>query len=256
MEPGVVWCWGADLEGAEEPWAKASRRLVSHSEWRASQRFVQQADATRHLVGRALLRRAWAQAVGTPLAIEEMPTNAYGKPELRGSGWEFSISHSGRWVWLALASGVPVGLDVELLRPGVDPGFIWPYLHPQERQALAGAKGPALIRCWTRKEAVIKCVGQGLSLPLDQFCVATDKRSRDWLLNGPPGPLRHSACWSCHDIPMEAPYHLSLAAAAPGLSLLVGHIELHALDDPWQPVELQPPPVSAPQASEALQGRQ
>jgi 4'-phosphopantetheinyl transferase len=188
--------------------------------------------------------------------MEELPTNSFGKPELLGSGWEFSISHSGHWVWLALARGVPVGIDVELQRPEVDPEFIKPYLHPQEQQALAGADGPALIRCWTRKEAVIKCVGQGLSLPLDQFCVATDKRPRDWLLSGPPGPLRHSACWSCHDMPMEAPYHLSLAAAAPALSLLVGHLELHALDDPWQPVSLQPPPGSAPPASEALHRQQ
>jgi len=45
--------------------------------------------------------------------------------------------------------------------------------HPAERAALlelpAADVQSAFLRCWTRKEAVIKALGEGLSRPLGRF---------------------------------------------------------------------------------------
>ena len=73
----------------------------------------------------------------------------------------------------------------------------------------------AFLRCWTRKEAVVKALGQGLSLALNNFRVRTDDVNKDWLIEKP-------ACapdyWTCTDWPSDEDYCVSLAAMTAQLS--------------------------------------
>ena len=90
-------------------------------------------------------------------------------------------------------------MDAEIIRPGievadlsrcffapVEADEIWG-LPPEEQRA-------AFFACWTRKEAFVKALGAGLSVPLDRFrvTVRADQPARlmsvDWGVNPAYGP--------------------------------------------------------------------
>ena len=64
-------------------------------------------------------------------------------------------------------------------------------------------KLPAFFNCWTRKEAYIKAIGEGLSCPLDQFDVSLVPREPARLLrvaSGRQDPSRWTL-WNLDAIP-------------------------------------------------------
>jgi 4'-phosphopantetheinyl transferase len=70
-------------------------------------------------------------------------------------------------------------VDIELLRPIDDARDVAArFFSRAEADALDALPGDAVIRgflsCWTRKEAYVKAVGDGLSMPLDSFSVSVD----------------------------------------------------------------------------------
>ncbi len=80
----------------------------------------------------------------------------------------FSVSSSDGW-WLAGISDGPIGVDLEVLRPFADLQVVaQSYFNPTELAHLNSAPDPVeRLRCfyrfWTRKEALLKLKGQGIS---------------------------------------------------------------------------------------------
>jgi 4'-phosphopantetheinyl transferase len=154
----------ADAAAVEE-----ARTLLDTGERARADSYRFDRDRRRFVVRRATLRRLLAKRTGTApeaLAFEE---NAFGKPRLR-SGPCFSTSHSGERMMVAIAD-VEIGCDLERIDPAVD----WrplaeSFFAPGEQRALADRE--AFFRCWSRKEAFVKALGQGLSYPLDAFEVS------------------------------------------------------------------------------------
>ena len=93
-----------------------------------------------------------------------------GKPFFPG-GREFSLSHSGDLAVIALAE-VPVGADVQQVRPVTD-AVLRRVLSPAERE------GGDFFALWTRKEAVLKCLGTGLDRELRSLDVLEDTVAQD-----------------------------------------------------------------------------
>jgi 4'-phosphopantetheinyl transferase len=92
----------------------------------------------------------------------------------------FNLSHSGDRALLAVALDVDVGVDIEAMRPEVEFRAIAERMFSAaERAAFArladGELAPAFYRVWTRKEAFIKLLGDGLSFPLEDFDVSLDE---------------------------------------------------------------------------------
>lgn len=101
-----------------------------------------------------------------------------GKPALQPdeAPLGFSVSHSGELGLCAVAREGALGVDVEHLRPLDDALAIAErFFSPAERAALRTLQPAALevafFTAWTRKEAFIKAVGEGLSYPLADFDV-------------------------------------------------------------------------------------
>ena len=213
-----VMCIVLDLAGKFEAWLDAARHRVSSGELARAAHFHQRSDAARHLVGRALARTLLARALGRTALREEFAVNPWGKPLLPSCGHEFNIAHSGDLVCLALSRGIAVGIDVEQAVAAVDPYPLAEIFHPAECAAIrAQAPTPAqasFLRCWTRKEAVAKALGQGLAQALDRFRVRVDACSGCWLEEAPETPVQG---WTCADLPVAAGYHASVAANRGGL---------------------------------------
>ena len=118
---------------------------------------IRREEARLRSIGASLLLRA--AGLEPPFACGE-----HGKPYIPG-GPHFSLTHSGTLAALAV-SDTPVGLDIEKIAP--------------VRRAAARALTIAERRfayLWTRKEAVLKCTGAGLSQPMNAFSVLGDTAS-------------------------------------------------------------------------------
>ncbi len=112
----------------------------------------------------------------------ELARGEHGKPF--APEWpdlHFNLSHSGRHVLLAFARGQPLGVDIESRNRRVSHVAIAQrFFAPDEAQAIAALaadrRGDAFRHLWTRKEAVLKALGVGLSFGLDrvEFEVRSD----------------------------------------------------------------------------------
>lgn len=123
-------------------------------------------DRARIALAGWLLQYALKQA-GIPAPEQHFTRNQHGKPFLADrSAPHFSLSHSGHWVVCAV-SDTPVGVDVEL--PRCSAAVARRYFHPLET---AHASDPdQLCRLWTAKEAFVKALGFGITIPLNSFQV-------------------------------------------------------------------------------------
>ena len=243
---GTIRCMGLRID-QETPWDKVCRPYVTNNELDKAARFRHGADAVRHIAGRALVRRM-LEAAGHKKFTDEFFLNPFGKPYSPGSGLHFSISHSGSMVWTAFCREAPVGIDVESQLPLPDLADLATQLHPREAQAIDSfspeERTAAFYRCWTRKEAVLKAIGKGLSLPLNSFQVRVDSCDVNWLVLPPDEDCRATAgknwratehgcgqsegfrkqgaaaaTWTSQDVWCSGGYQCSVAALAPGLKV-------------------------------------
>lgn len=119
-----------------------------------------------------LLQSALAKA-GVPQEAQVFTENPWGKPQLRDrADLHFSLSHSGTWAVCAVGAS-PLGVDIE--SPRCTMAVARRCFHPTEIEALERlepeAQQAALGRLWTAKEAYLKAIGRGLTLPLNSFAV-------------------------------------------------------------------------------------
>lgn len=121
-------------------------------------------DRDRSLIGERLLATAMRACGFADFDAGCVIRPFRGKPRWPG-GPDFSLSHSGSIVALAVARQGRVGLDVERRR-AVDWRSLRRVLTPQEL-ARAAADPRLMLGLWTRKEAAIKAVGLPLTRMAD-----------------------------------------------------------------------------------------
>ena len=228
----AVLCVGLELENIAD-WPCHCAPHTTRQEQLEAERYAHIEDAARHMAGRALARRMLRAAFGRDCAAE-FACSPYGKPFCPEVSADFSISHSGNMVWVALCRCASVGIDVEKMRPLPDAADLTSQLHPQEQNDLLSLPPAelqtAFYRCWTRKEAVIKAVGMGLSMPLQSFSVHTGPQESGWIASvtanavcGMDAVLDAAGQWTCRDIRTTDGYQCSVAARSPRLDVLIRH---------------------------------
>lgn len=119
-----------------------------------------------------------AAMLGVDRARLGFERDRHGRPLLRVDGRATTLdcnwSHSGGWLAIAFGEGLRVGIDIE--RPRSRPRALelaQRYFTAAEAEALAAlpdsARGPAFLRLWCAKEAVLKAHGRGLAFGLDRL---------------------------------------------------------------------------------------
>lgn len=214
LAPETAVCIGLSIDWhhADTLRAYALQHTLPDEHARAA-RFVHVQDGLRNLLGRALLRTVAAHYGGMDPA-QVIRINTWGKPELEGCSVGCNISHAGNQLWVAVAGSDRVGVDVESAGAAHEYRDIAAGFHPDEVAALRRAPEGRLatMRCWSRKEAVSKATGLGLSLPLREYAVDCGATPSNWLRLAPPRTARGD--WSTVDLPAGEGYVGALAVAA------------------------------------------
>lgn len=196
-------------------------KLLSLDEQERGQRFRFDRHRRRFIVARASLRQILGRYTGEDCHNLVIETGRYGKPFLAGNTMmpdlAFNVTHSGELALIAVALDRQVGVDVERVRVIEDADAIAKqYFSLGECASLItledGQRHRGFLDCWTRKEAFIKAIGEGLTFPLDDFQVSLDPAAPAQLLylKGVPDPARH---WSLFAFEPEAGYVAALACA-------------------------------------------
>ncbi len=201
----------------QEPPASAAALLDPAERDRAA-RFAFDADRTRFVASHAGMRLALGSCLRQDPASLRFATDRLGKPRLFEPPFDirFNLAHSGERALLAIALGRDVGVDIEKERSVDVLALGRRYFAASELQALVNTPPPrrlaAFFRCWTRKEAFIKALGEGLYFPLDGFEVSVADDESGQLLKGCAASPAAPARWRIVSIPVDAPYTAALAA--------------------------------------------
>jgi 4'-phosphopantetheinyl transferase len=175
-DPADVDVWELRLDAP--PRALRNLEAVLSGEERArADRFVFAVDRDRYVAAHGLLRHVLAGYSNQMPARLRFVRATRGKPRLEDpEDLCFNLSHSEGVGVLAVTLARQVGIDVEAVRPLADlEDLVATCLSPSERTRFEAlpelSRLPAFYEAWTRKEALLKALGEGLSRPLDSFDV-------------------------------------------------------------------------------------
>lgn len=205
LTDGVVHLWRAWLEPAPEVLRRLEAHLSEDERARAA-RFVFPVHRVRYAAGRGILRELLGRYLGRDPREVRFRYTAHGKPELDEPGHpplRFNLSNCEAMALAGFVRGREIGVDVEELRPMPDGAAIAERFFSAPEQAVFRALPPetrdqGFFNCWTRKEAYIKAVGEGLSMPLDRFDVAFAPGEPAALLATRPDPAQ-AARWTLRE---------------------------------------------------------
>lgn len=160
--------------------------------------------------GRWLLRSALALLAGVEPRSLDLQAGDHGKLFLAGHerlAASFNLSHSGELAALALVRARRIGIDIEAERPLTDASLLARrILSPSERERFEAlpesARLAALLAAWTRKEAVLKAIGTGISGGLSSVEVLADAVVSAGAATAP---------WSVRTLAMPPGFHGAIA---------------------------------------------
>lgn len=164
--------WLVTVRGA--PLA-AAWTLLSAREQQRALRFATPQFRGRYVTAHAALRILIEAYFGIVANRQTFSTTDFGKPKLTGyPDVQCNLSYSGDRVLLGVAPGAEIGLDIERIRMISDATDLMEVYFTTREKSLFRAGSPDslafhrdFLTIWTRKEACLKAVGQGLNFYLD-----------------------------------------------------------------------------------------
>ena len=207
LQSDEVHLWTACLEQPPQRLGLLEQTLCAEERERAD-RFRFERDRSHFIAGRGLLRMLLAGYLGSEPQQIEFRYADNGKPELvqdsAGVDLRFNCTHSQQLALYAIADGRRIGVDVEALRDLPDADEIARFCFSARENARLRSLSPeqkrqAFFNGWTRKEAYLKAVGEGLRRPLDRVEVTLAPAESAALLSV-DGDRQAASRWS-----LEAP---------------------------------------------------
>ncbi len=172
--------------------------LLSFDEINKANEFKAEQHKVNYILTRGSLRKILTLYLQVEAEEIKFLYNEYGKPYLDSNYIEnslyFNLSHSDDLAIFAISKTNNLGIDLEKIKSIDDYLNIAQENFSQQEVAdlMSYTKDEqlaAFYRCWTRKEAFIKAIGDGLSYPLNQFTVSLKTKE-----------LGLIQCWSIHSL--------------------------------------------------------
>lgn len=179
LQAGGVHVFAAPLDISSEDLSKLALSLSPDEVERAA-RFKFERHRNRYQAGRGWLRNVLARFLATDPAALRFSYSAHGKPVLAtasNEGIHFNLAHSDDLALLAVTRVGTIGVDVERIRivKEVDE-LVARFFSPRESadfQKLSASQKPsAFFNLWTRKEAMLKATGEGITGGLNRVEVS------------------------------------------------------------------------------------
>ena len=174
--------WTADLDQLKINFEHHKYMLPDHEREKAK-RFRFEILRARYIKSHYLLRFLLGHYLGTNFYHQEFDYNEYGKPSLKKDNENkliyFNLSNSGNICVFVFTNNDDLGVDVENIcdMTNMD-NIVEHFFSPSENIKFCSLpeqnRKKTFFKYWTRKEALLKAMGVGLSYPLDKFDVLSD----------------------------------------------------------------------------------
>ncbi|MEM9547610.1 MAG: 4'-phosphopantetheinyl transferase superfamily protein [Bacteroidota bacterium] len=151
-------------------------RILSEEERKRADAFKFVQDKIKYIACRGVLRQLLGFYLKMKASEVEIGYIKNGKP-YHDSNLEFNVSHSHDWAVIGFTLDTILGIDIEYIERKIEYREIaHRFFSAPEVQKVSFAPDDRIanffFNCWTRKEAFIKALGDGLSFPLDCFEVS------------------------------------------------------------------------------------
>jgi 4'-phosphopantetheinyl transferase len=216
------------------------QQTLSTDERTKAERFYFQKDRSQFIVSRGALRAILSRYLDLDPSTLRFGYNPYGKPSLiaeqGGDTLRFNLSHSHGLALIAITKNRNIGIDLESIRTDfpyqqIAESFFSPLENAVLRSLPLHLQHKAFFTCWTRKEAYIKAVGKGLSIPLDRFDVTLAPGEPAALLNFQENPQEVSR-WSLIELIPGSDLVATLAVEGDRCQLLCWQWQYSSLANP------------------------
>ena len=210
-----VHVWKVELDHSaghlEQHW-----NILSADEQAKANGFHFEIHRSQFVAGRALLRILVSCYLQIQPQLLVFEYGLYGKPTLipeqSQGGIQFNLTHSDALVLYAFTAAREIGIDIERVQlvPDMDQVAARSFSRLEYKtwaKLPDSEKGKAFFRCWTRKEAFVKAIGNGIQYPLDKFDVTLLPGHLPKLTRVESDPLAVDR-WSYMDLP-EIPGYAS-----------------------------------------------
>jgi len=198
---GVCHVWRVELDRVAAPaGGDPSLSPLNAEEHARAARFVFERHRRWYTAARTALRSVLGAYLGIEAAAVPIVAEPHQRPTLapdarrRATPIDFNLSHSDGLALIAVTRRAPLGVDVELLRPMDDALALAERNYVGDEIARVAAAAGALrdrafFTCWTRKEAVLKSTGAGLSVAPVRVPVGATPEPRQLVFDDPKGAV-------------------------------------------------------------------
>ena len=224
--------WKADLDLSRDAFGRLEQSL-SPDERERFGRLRAEPDRLRATASRGLLRYILAGYAGEPAAELGFTYGPAGKPQLAevasGEPLHFNTAHSGDLLLVAVGRAPSLGIDVERIRPIVRRERVARRAFSAEERRQIEAlshdlRDEAFISCWTRKEACVKAVGEGVWSAFGRFEVSVEP-GEPATVKSVDGEAATGADWSLYHIEPAPGFVGAVAVPGTGWRLWTGTLQ-------------------------------
>ena len=194
--------------------------LLSVEERNRAERFHAALHRQRFIAAHGYLRKILSLYVAIPAEALSFAYTEHHKPYLNIPDQpliQFNLAHSADIALIAITKQHAIGVDIEKIKDKDIMAIAKRFFSPPEITALQQLpvleQLPAFFRLWTRKEALVKAIGKGLSISLSSFSVSIAEKPEQISLE--------NRSWSLVSLAIHPDFQSALASDQPITSVSI-----------------------------------